>query len=96
MATNPKFSFPHPVYVQHVLDPYLQDAKRYYYGPMLAANKAHVVMLHRQAIISRENAQALVNAVRVFGYASITALSTDEAISKATTMGPDLALVVPV
>ena len=63
MATNPKFSFPHPVYVQHVLDPYLQDAKRYYYGPMLAANKAHVVMLHRQAIISRENAQALVNAI---------------------------------
>lgn len=63
MDSNPKYSFPHPVYAQHVLDPYLQDAKRYYYGPMLAANKAHVVMLHRQAIISRENARALAEAI---------------------------------
>lgn len=55
--------FPHPMYAQHVLEPYFEDAKRLYYFPMLEANRAHVVMLHRQAIIQRDNARALLDAI---------------------------------
>lgn len=56
-------SFPHPVYAQHVLEPYFQDAKNLYYKPMLAANRAHVVMLCKQDIITKENARALLAAM---------------------------------
>jgi argininosuccinate lyase len=53
-------SFPHPVYEQYVLQPYFKDALKYYYGPILAANKAHAVMLYRSGIIELENAKALL------------------------------------
>jgi argininosuccinate lyase len=53
-------AFPHPVYEQVVLQPYFEDAKKYYYRPILAANKAHAVMLYKTGIIDRENAKALL------------------------------------
>lgn len=56
-------SFPHPTYAQYVLQPAYQDAAEFLYRPMLAANRAHVVMLTRQAIISQENARALLTAL---------------------------------
>ena len=57
-------SFPHPLYDKHVLKPFYEDAKTYYYAPMLAANRAHVVMLRRCKIITRENAAALLKALQ--------------------------------
>ena len=51
MAAPPS-SFPHPLYEKYVLKPYFEDAKTYYYEPMLAANRAHVVMLFRCGIIT--------------------------------------------
>ena len=59
----PGSRFPHPLYERYVLGPYFEDAKSYYYAPMLAANRAHAVMLHCCGIISRENAKALLAAL---------------------------------
>ena len=56
-------SFPHPLYEEYVLKPFFKDAETYYYRPMLAANRAHVVMLCRCGIITRANAAALLNAL---------------------------------
>ena len=56
-------SFPHPLYEKYVLKPFFQDAKTYYYRPMLAANRAQAVMLYRCGIITRENAAALLQAL---------------------------------
>ncbi len=55
--------FPHPLYDQYVLQPFFADAKVYYFAPMLAANRAHVVMLCKCGIITRENAAALLKAL---------------------------------
>lgn len=63
MADNAK-TFPHPLYEKYVLQPFYVDAKEYYYEPMLAANRAHVVMLYECDIITRENAQALLEALQ--------------------------------
>ena len=57
-------SFPHPVYEQVVLQPYFRDAVKYYFGPILAANKAHAVMLYKAGIIERENATALLRVLK--------------------------------
>jgi len=56
-------SFPHPLYEEYVLKPFFEDAKSYYYRPMLAANRAHAVMLYRCGIITRANAAALLKAL---------------------------------
>ena len=58
--TNTGTSFPHPVYEEYVLQPYFKGALKYYYRPILAANKAHAVMLYRSGIIDLENARALL------------------------------------
>ena len=57
-------SFPHPLYDKYVLQPFFADAKTYFYRPMLAANRAHVVMLRHGGIISKENATALIDALQ--------------------------------
>jgi len=63
MADNAK-TFPHPLYEKYVLQPFFRDAEKYYYEPMLAANKTHAVMLHLSDIISHENAAALLQALQ--------------------------------
>ncbi|MAU12990.1 MAG: argininosuccinate lyase [Anaerolineaceae bacterium] len=63
MSDMPK-SFPHPLYEKYVLKPFYDDAKTYYYEPMLAANKAHTVMLYESGIITQENASALLSALK--------------------------------
>ena len=68
-------SFPHPLYEEYVLKPFFQDAKTYYYEPMLAANRAHAVMLFRCGIITRDNAAALLNALAQVDAASIDELA---------------------
>ena len=62
MAETPK-KFPHPLYENYVLQPFYRDAKVYYYEPMLAANKTHVVMLRHCGIINKDNAKALLAAL---------------------------------
>lgn len=57
-------TFPHPLYERYVLQPFFRDAEIYYYEPMLAANRAHVVMLHGCEIITTENAHALLKALQ--------------------------------
>jgi argininosuccinate lyase len=57
-------SFPHPVYEQYVLQPYFRDAMKYYYRPILVANKAQAVMLYKTGIIDIENAKALLRVLK--------------------------------
>jgi argininosuccinate lyase len=45
------------------LQPFYRDAERYYYEPMLAANRAHVVMLLKCDILPNDNAKALLTAL---------------------------------
>jgi argininosuccinate lyase len=73
MADSAK-SFPHPLYEQYVLRPFYRDAAIYYYEPMLAANRTHVVMLTKCGIISQENAQALLTALGVVEAEGVAAL----------------------
>ncbi len=68
-------AFPHPLYEEYVLKPFFQDAKTYYYEPMLAANRAHAVMLFRCGIITRDNAAALLNALAQVDAAGIDELA---------------------
>ncbi len=56
-------AFPHPLYSKYVLKPFYEDAKKYYYAPMLAANRAHVLMLRACDILTEENAAALLAAL---------------------------------
>ena len=68
-------SFPHPLYDKYVLQPFFEDAKTYFYRPMLAANRAHVVMLQRCDIITRANAKALLDALREVETRGVDALT---------------------
>ena len=68
-------AFPHPLYDKYVLQPYFADAERYYYAPMLAANRAHAVMLCRCGIITHENAAALLSALRTVESLGVDGLS---------------------
>lgn len=61
---DPPPSFPHPLYEKFVLKPFFEDAKTYYYDPMLSANRAQVVMLCRCKIITLANAQALLRGLQ--------------------------------
>lgn len=63
MSRNDSVS-PHPLYDKYVLQPYYEDAKTHFYAPMLAANRAHAVMLFRCKIISEANAKALLDALQ--------------------------------
>ena len=57
-------TFPHPLYEKYVLKPFYADAEKYYYQPMLAANRTHAVMLFRTGIITQDNAIDLLNALQ--------------------------------
>lgn len=63
MADTPK-SFPHPRYEKYVLFPFFEDALTYYHEPMIAANKAHTIMLYKSGIIDESNAKALLSALQ--------------------------------
>jgi argininosuccinate lyase len=57
------FTFPHPAYARHVLQPAYDDALIYLFEPMLAAHEAHALMLGECGILSDENVQAILQAV---------------------------------
>ena len=73
MADLPS-SFPHPLYEKIVLRPSYEDAKTYYCGPMLAANRAHVVMLHSCGIITSGDARALLQGLQQIETAGVEQL----------------------
>ena len=56
--SNP--DFPHPLYAEHVLKPSFTDAQKYLFDLMIAANKAHAIMLIERSIVSAESGAALL------------------------------------
>jgi len=58
MSTNG--TFPHPAYARRVLAPNFEQTKTYLVPAMLAATRAHIVMLARQNILDRAIAQSLL------------------------------------
>ena len=64
MITNS--TFPHPVYARRVLAPNFEQTKMYLVPAMLAATRAHIVMLVRQNILERATGQLLLNGLRMF------------------------------
>ena len=73
-------SFPHPLYDKYVLKPFYEDSKTYFYAPMLAANRAHVVMLCRCKIITRKNAAALLRALQQVEDLGVEGLSYESGV----------------
>src|SRR5687767_9573298 len=61
-ATPP--AFPHPDYARHILRPFFEDAQRLLFGPMLAANAAHLIMLADTGIIPAAQAGRVLAALR--------------------------------
>ena len=55
--------FPHPAYAAHVLKPSFEMARRVLFAPMMAANKAHGVMLIEQGILPPEVGRQLLQAL---------------------------------
>lgn len=68
-------TFPHPLYDKFILRPSFEAAKTHYFTPMLAANRAHVVMLRRCDIISDDNAKALLDALQQVEALGVDALT---------------------
>ena len=52
--------FPAPLFAETVLNANFEDAKRYFLASLLEIHYAHTLMLQRQGIISRHDAQACV------------------------------------
>ncbi len=61
-CSNP--DFPHPLYAEHVLKPSFAEAQGHLFDLMMTANKAHVVMLIEQGIVSADGGAALLRALR--------------------------------
>jgi argininosuccinate lyase len=70
--------FPHPEYARFVLEPAFGDAQRLLFPHMMAANEAHVLMLHGAGILSTDHAARLLEAITVVTDAGPTSVSYDE------------------
>ena len=70
--------FPHPDYARFVLEPAFGDAQRLLFPHMMAANEAHVLMLHATGIISTDHAARLLKAISVVTDAGPFAVTYDE------------------
>jgi argininosuccinate lyase len=55
--------FPGATYKEVVLEPAYESAKHNLLGAMLAANKAHLIMLAERGLVSREDARAVMRAI---------------------------------
>ena len=62
-TANEESSFPHPVYAKHVLRPAFDEARRMLFGPMLAANVAHTIMLAETGIVAAAEAGKALGAL---------------------------------
>ncbi len=56
--------FPHPAYARHILRPFFEEGRRFLFGPMLAANAAHLLMLAETGIIAAAQAGKVLLALR--------------------------------
>ncbi len=81
--------FPHPAYRAIVLDPALENARARLFGPMLAANTAHVVMLAEQGILPEGQAAALLRAIR-----AVEAEGVERVVAAAPPTAEDLFFMV--
>ncbi|MFN8537760.1 MAG: argininosuccinate lyase [Thermomicrobiales bacterium] len=64
-TTSAPHTFPHPSYARHILRPFFEDAQRLLlFGPMLAANAAHLIMLSETGIIPATQAGRVLSALR--------------------------------
>src|SRR5918911_1100022 len=52
-----------PEYVTYVLNENFEDAKALFFAPLMAIHYAHLVMLTRQGIVSREDARRIRDAL---------------------------------
>ncbi|BFH15671.1 argininosuccinate lyase [Paenibacillus melissococcoides] len=57
-------SFPGKTYAEVVLEPAFNEAKTHLLGPMMAINKAHLIMLQRQQLVSLDEAKRIASAIR--------------------------------
>ena len=57
-------TFPHPDYARHVLAPAFAESRRLLFGPMMAANEAHTLMLAETGILSAAQVATLLAAIR--------------------------------
>lgn len=57
-------SFPGKTYAEVVLEPAFKEAKNYLLDPMMAINKAHLIMLQRQQLVSMAEAKQIARAIR--------------------------------
>jgi argininosuccinate lyase len=62
--TDPNPDFPHPLYAEHVLKPSFAEARAHLFDLMMAANRAHVVMLTEEGVLSAEVGATLLLALR--------------------------------
>jgi argininosuccinate lyase len=88
MSESPT-GFPHPAYRAVVLDPALENARARLFGPMLAANTAHIVMLAEQGILPKEQAAALLRAIR-----TVEAEGVERVVAAAPPTAEDLFFMV--
>ncbi|GAA3408442.1 argininosuccinate lyase [Paenibacillus hodogayensis] len=57
-------AFPGKTYAEVVLAPAFNEAKTHLLGPMMAINKAHLIMLLEQGLVSGDEAKQLAEAIR--------------------------------
>jgi argininosuccinate lyase len=92
--------FPAPVYTETVLAPNFEDAKRFFLTSLLQMHYAHTLMLQKQAILSREDAQLCLQALDTLNLEQIKTAQYDGTYEDlfffieqklAASIGPDLA-----
>lgn len=59
-------SFPGKTYTETILEPAFEEAKQHLFGPMMAVNKAHLVMLAEKGIIKADAARDIAKALLAF------------------------------
>ena len=73
-------SFPHPAYAEHVLRPAFDDGRHLLFGPMLASNAAHLVMLAETGIVTARDAGRALAALEAVEAAGPDAFAYDPAV----------------
>ncbi|MGF9913646.1 argininosuccinate lyase [Paenibacillus ehimensis] len=57
-------TFPGKTYTEVVLEPAFNEAKIHLLGPMMAINKAHLIMLEKQKLVTIDEAKQIAKAIR--------------------------------
>ncbi len=69
-----------PEYISHVLSENFEDAKVLFLSPLMSIHYAHLVMLERQGIVSREDARALRQALDGIAVPEVRAAAFDGSV----------------